>query len=259
MAGNVPILSGRHLAQSYGNGELRTQVLSDVSIDLHRGEIALLMGRSGSGKSTLLSLLSGLQKPDSGTVTVLGRHLWAMSEREREEFRLRHFGFVFQGFNLFRALTVYQQMELILRWGEQVPRREARTRVHEMLDRLGLAKKAKLRPEQLSGGEKQRVAIGRALIKKPSLCFADEPTSALDWGHGQRVMELLRESARDLGATVLVVAHDARLIPFSDRLLEMDDGRLLEPEAAPVEGSTCPSCFSTVQRYSAADLQRSIA
>lgn len=254
---STPILSGRRLAQSYGTGELRTQVLKNVSIDLYRGEIALLMGRSGSGKSTLLSLLSGLDQPEAGTVTVLGEDLWALSPLQREQFRLRHFGFVFQGFNLFHALTVYQQLELVLRWGEGTSRKEANVRVHDMLDRLGLTKRAHLRPEQLSGGEKQRVAIGRALIKKPAFCFADEPTSALDWGHGERVMELLRQAAQDLGTTVLVVAHDARLIPFSDRLLHMDEGRLSESELE--SSDTCPTCFQSTPLHSTIELQRSVA
>src|SRR5204862_5865506 len=110
-----------------------------------------------------------------------------------------------------------QQLELVLRWGEGVPGREARRRAGEMLDLLGMGKKAELRPAQLSGGEKQRVAIGRALIKNPSFCFADEPTSALDWSHGEQVVELLRTAAHDRKATILVVSHDSRLVPYADQ------------------------------------------
>src|SRR5207249_4763846 len=120
--------------------------------------------------------------------------------------------------------------EMILRWGEGASARDARHRTDEMLALLGLSKKANLRPAQLSGGEKQRVAIGRALIKEPVFCFADEPTSALDWAHGEQVIELLRTAARERGTTVLAVAHDSRIVPFVDRVLHLEDGALAEPE-----------------------------
>jgi putative ABC transport system ATP-binding protein len=224
-------LRGRHLIRCFGAGETRTTAVNDVSLDLVQGEIALLMGPSGSGKSTLLSVLSGILRPDAGTVLTLGVDLWAMSDREREHFRLRHFGFIFQGYNLFPALTARQQMEIVLRWGEGVGYKEARGRTDEMLDRLGLAKKAHLRPSQLSGGEKQRVAIGRALIKHPAFCFADEPTSALDWAHGEQVVELLRAAAHEQEATILIVAHDARIVPYADQVFHLEDGCLAEAES----------------------------
>jgi putative ABC transport system ATP-binding protein len=121
---------------------------------------------------------------------------------------------------------------MVLRWGEGASFREARRRTDDMLSLLGLSKKANLRPIHLSGGEKQRVAIGRALIKEPAFCFADEPTSALDWAHGEQVIELLRHAARERGTTVLVVAHDSRIVPFVDRVLHLEDGVLAEPEPA---------------------------
>jgi putative ABC transport system ATP-binding protein len=223
-------LYARHLSRSFGSGETMSQALRDVSLDLHGGEIALLMGPSGSGKSTLLAVLSGLVRPDFGQITALGRNLWEMSDREREQFRLRHCGFIFQGYNLFPALTASQQLEIVLRWGEGMTGRDARRRAGAMLSVLGLSKKANLRPLQLSGGEKQRVAIGRALIKQPVFCFADEPTSALDWAHGEQVIELLRAAAREQGTTVLVVAHDSRIVPLSDRVLSLEDGCLAEPQ-----------------------------
>jgi len=209
-----------------------TVALQDVSLDLHGGEFTLLMGPSGSGKSTLLAALSGLLRPDSGHVWALGQDLWRLSDREREAFRLRHCGFIFQGYNLFPALTARQQLEMVLRWGEGASAREARHRTEEMLGLLGLSKKAHLRPAQLSGGEKQRVAIGRALIKEPNFCFADEPTAALDWAHGEQVIDLLRTAARERGTTVLVVAHDARIVPYVDRVFHLEDGCLGEPEPA---------------------------
>src|SRR5438132_3397031 len=160
-----PVLSGQHLTHTFGHGEEKTVALRDVSLDLYQGQISLLMGPSGSGKSTLLSVVSGLLRPDAGKVTVLGKDLWSLTDRARERFRLQHFGFIFQGYNLFPALTAQQQLEMVLRWGEGASRKEARWRAQELLSRLGMAKKTHLRPSQLSGGEKQRVAIGRALIK----------------------------------------------------------------------------------------------
>jgi putative ABC transport system ATP-binding protein len=223
-------LRGRGLSRSFGQGETSTVALSHVSIDLYGGEFALLMGPSGSGKSTLLAVLSGLLRPDQGQVFAMDEDLWRLTERQRETFRRRHCGFIFQGYNLFPALNARQQLEIVLRWGEGATRREARRRAEEMLSLLGLAKKARLRPGQLSGGEKQRVAIGRALIKDPIFCFADEPTSALDWAHGEQVIELLRTASRDRGTTVLVVAHDARIVPYVDRVLHLEDGCLAESE-----------------------------
>jgi putative ABC transport system ATP-binding protein len=227
--GTEPSLVGRNLTRSFGTGETATTALRDVSLELYPGQIALLMGPSGSGKSTLLAVLSGLLRPDAGTVQALGRDLWHLSEREREQFRLEHCGFIFQGYNLFPALTARQQLEMVLRWGKGDSARAARPRADEMLELLRLRRKADLRPSQLSGGEKQRVAIGRALIKGPRFCFADEPTSALDWKHGEQVVELLRTAAHENGSTILVVAHDARIVSHVDRVFHLTDGTLAEP------------------------------
>ena len=189
------------------------------------------MGPSGSGKSTLLAVLSGLLRPDAGHGPgARARTSGGCPTTEMERFRLRHCGYIFQGYNLFPALTARQQLEIVLRWGEGCRPGEARKRADHVLGQLGLANKAHLRPAQLSGGEKQRVAIGRALVKNPTFVFADEPTSALDWENGQQVIELLREAARDRGATVLVVTHDHRLVPYADRVFEMADGEL-RPES----------------------------
>jgi putative ABC transport system ATP-binding protein len=219
-------LEAQHVTRTYGQGELQTVALSDVSLELKRGEFALLMGPSGSGKSTLLAILSGLLKPSAGRVVALEQDVWQLTETERERFRRRHCGFIFQGYNLFPMLTARQQVELVLRWGEGLNSRPARKRATELLDLLGLGRKGHLYPEQLSGGEKQRVAIGRALVKDPAFCFADEPTSALDWAHGEQVVALLRSAAQERNSTVLVVSHDARLVPYADRVLHLEDGRL---------------------------------
>ena len=184
------------------------------------------MGPSGSGKSTLLAVLSGLLRPDGGDVTILGEDLWRMSDRDRERFRLQHFGFVFQGFNLFPSLTAHEQLEMVLRWSEGATRRDARRRVAAMLEQLGLGRRGHVRADRLSGGEKQRVAVGRALLKQPRFCFADEPTGSLDWGHGQQVIEFLRSAGHDRGAVLFLVGHDPRLVPYADRVLYLVDGRL---------------------------------
>ena len=221
-----PILQGIRLVRAFGEGEKKTLALREVSIRLHSGQVVVLMGPSGSGKSTLLAILSGLLPPTSGQVVAMGQDLWGLSEPERQEFRLRHCGFTFQGYNLFPALTARQQLELVLTLGNHATAGHARRRAEEMLAVLGLADKAHLRPSQLSGGEKQRVAVGRALIKSPTFCFADEPTSALDWENGQQVVKLLETAAHQDGAVVLIVSHDARLIPFADRVFHLEDGRM---------------------------------
>lgn len=225
------ILDGRDLSRTFGEGETKTVALNGVSLCFHPGEIALIMGPSGSGKSTLLAVLSGLLRPNEGQVQALGQDLWGLSDQARRQFRLRHCGFIFQGYNLFPSLSAQQQLEIVLQWGEGVSPREARRRAADMLALLGLSRKARLRPNQLSGGEKQRVAVGRALIKGPVFCFADEPTSALDWGHGQHVIELLRDAAHQRQAAILIVAHDARIVPYTDRVFLLEDGCLVDPEA----------------------------
>jgi putative ABC transport system ATP-binding protein len=219
-------LRGQSLSVTFGSGKLATEALRQVSLELRQGEITVLMGPSGSGKTTLLAVLSGLLAPTAGQVTVLGQDLWKLSERQREELRLQHYGFIFQGYNLFPALTARQQLEMVLCWGRDCSIREARQPVDEMLSLLGLHNKQHLLPSELSGGEKQRVAIGRALIKAPTFCFADEPTSALDWERGEQVIELIRLAARDSGTTVLLVSHDPRIVPYADRVFHLHDGRL---------------------------------
>ena len=156
-----PTLQGLDLQRCFGTGEAKTFAINNVSLELRKSEMNLLMGPSGSGKSTLLAVLSALLRPDGGQVQALGQDLWRMTDQELERFRLRHCSYVFQGYNLFPALTARQQLEIVLRWGEGCSKREARLRSERVLCQLGLGKKLHLRPMQLSGGEKQRVAIGR--------------------------------------------------------------------------------------------------
>jgi putative ABC transport system ATP-binding protein len=228
MSIHLTCLEARALTHSFVQGAVRTTVLHEITLGLRRNEMSLIMGPSGSGKSTLLALLAGLMQPAGGQVFALGEDLWRLPASARKEFRRRHFGFIFQGYNLFPALTARQQLEIVLRWGEGMTAKAASARANEILALLGLGKKGDLRPTQLSGGEKQRVAIGRALIKEPEFIFADEPTSALDWEHGKHVVELLRAAATERKACVFVVSHDSRITPYADRVIHLEDGRLKE-------------------------------
>lgn len=233
-----PSLRGVRLVKMFGDGATQRAALREVSMDLYPGQLALLMGPSGSGKSTLLAILSGLLRPDSGQVLTrpVGTNsyvdVWTLSNKSREEFRRQHTGFIFQGYNLFPALTASQQLEIVLKWGNNLSARDAKRQAHEMLDRLGLLNQRHKKPAAMSGGEKQRVAIGRALAKNPTFIFADEPTSALDWENGQSVIQLLRDAAHTRGATILVVSHDQRMVPFVDVNYHLDDGRLEEQEVS---------------------------
>ncbi|GAA0723363.1 ABC transporter ATP-binding protein [Dokdonella soli] len=214
------------LCKSFITGAVRTDVLRGLSVTVEAGELTLVSGPSGCGKSTLLAILSGLLRPDGGRTSALGQDLGRLKARELEHFRLRHTGFVFQGFNLFPALNALEQVALPLGY-LGVGNSAARSRARAALEEVGLASRMTLRPAELSGGEKQRVAIARALAKEPQLLFADEPTSALDAANGQIVIDTLHKIARTHGATVLCVSHDQRLIAHADRVLAMEDGKIL--------------------------------
>jgi putative ABC transport system ATP-binding protein len=224
------------LVKAFKSGRTRLEVLKQVDFGARHGEVALVMGPSGSGKSTLMACMSGLLRPDEGRVTALDQELWRLSEARIDRFRLDHCGFVFQGFNLFPALTALQQVEVVLKY-QGVPPREARKRAAAALDEVGLTPRIRQRPSELSGGEKQRVAIARALAKSPRLIFADEPTSALDGENGQIVMRLLHRAAKEHGAAVICVTHDVRLESYADRVIHLDDGRILASAPEPASGA----------------------
>lgn len=220
--------------RSFVTGKTVNHVLKDISLDIYPGELTLVMGPSGSGKSSLIAVLSGLLKPDSGTVTVLGTDLWSLPPGRIDAFRLAHCGFVFQGFNLFSALTAQEQVVLPLRY-TGVTGIEAWQGADAVLQEVGLAGQKDLRPLELSGGEKQRVAIARALVKQPQLIFADEPTSSLDSENGRIVISLLHRAAQQRGATVVAVSHDQRLISHSDRVITLEDGQIRRDERQVLE------------------------
>jgi putative ABC transport system ATP-binding protein len=224
-----PSIIARGINKTFTTGTVPIHVLKGLSIEIYPGEMTLIIGPSGCGKSTLLALLSGLNRPDSGNITVLGKNFSGLNDDAMDEFRLNNAGFIFQGFNLFPALTALEQVILPLQYLD-VGEHEAETRAKEALTHVGLKERMHLRPTELSGGEKQRVAIARVLAKKPKLLFADEPTSALDKVNGQNVVDILHRTAREYGTTVLCVSHDQRLIAHADRVLAMEDGMIQSDE-----------------------------
>lgn len=221
----TPSLQAVQVHKSFVSGVVRVQVIEGLTLSIYPAELTLISGPSGCGKSTLLSLLSGLQRADAGHSIALGENLGALSVRALERFRLHHTGFVFQGFNLFPALTALEQVQLPLGY-LGLSDRESEKRARRALDEVDLSHRASMRPAQLSGGEKQRVAIARAIAKEPQLLFADEPTSALDADSGQRVIDILHRIAHAHGTTVLCVSHDPRLVRHADRVLGMEDGAI---------------------------------
>ncbi len=224
---NPIALQGAGLVKRFKTGRTHTEVLKAVDFDCRHGEMTMVMGPSGSGKSTLIASLSGLLKPDEGQVTALGEDLWSLRPGKIDKFRLDNCGFIFQGFNLFGALTALQQVTTILKYKGFSPA-EAKERAALALTEVGLSARLNQRPAELSGGEKQRVAIARALAKEPRLLFADEPTSALDGENGQIVIQLLQRAAKEHGAAVICVTHDPRLEAYADRVIHIEDGRILD-------------------------------
>jgi putative ABC transport system ATP-binding protein len=226
------------LTKKFKTGRAYIEVLKSVDFDALHGDVTMVMGPSGSGKSTLVATLSGLLKPDSGQVTALNQDLWSLRPGQIDKFRLDHCGFIFQGFNLFSALTALEQVQIILKYKGFSPS-EARERATVALNEVGLAARLHQRPAELSGGEKQRVAIARALAKEPNLLFADEPTSALDGENGQVVIQLLQRAAKVHGAAVICVTHDPRLEAYADRIIHIEDGRILDDRrTTPASGAT---------------------
>lgn len=219
----APSLRASRISKSYASGQIRVRILNELNLTIYTGELSLITGPSGCGKSTLLSLMSGLQMPDTGIVTALGEEVGSMSRGQLERFRLQHTGFIFQGFNLFAALTAREQVLLPLSY-LGLSRKDALQRADAALAEVDMASHANDRPAALSGGERQRVAIARALAKQPRLLFADEPTSALDAGNGQNIVSILRDIAHSHGTTVLCVSHDPRLVQRANRVLDMEDG-----------------------------------
>jgi putative ABC transport system ATP-binding protein len=226
----VIALEAECLTKDFGTGDSRVRVVSEVSLEVREGEVLVLLGPSGSGKTTLLSMLGGLLRPTSGSVRVAGKALDAGTGAA--DVRLRRVGFVFQSFNLLPALSTVDNVALPLRL-RGMGRREARGRAASTLGRLGLGDRAETRPATLSGGEKQRVSIARALVGEPSVVLADEPTASLDTARGLEAIDLLTGLAREGRQACVIVTHDHRLVRFADEVRELADGRLRAPGRVP--------------------------
>ena len=217
-------ISAKDLRHSYGEGDLKTEILHGLDFHIKAGEVTLLVGPSGSGKSTLLTLVGALRSVQSGSLMVLGTELSGTTEQTRTELR-RRIGFIFQSHNLVSSLTVLQNVSLLLQLRYQ-NENERKHKAMELLEAVGLSNRLDNYPEQLSGGQRQRVAIARALAPKPELILADEPTASLDSKSGKDVVEILGRLSREEGSSVLLVTHDLRLLKDADRVWEIDDGKV---------------------------------
>ncbi|CCD92796.1 putative ABC transporter, ATP-binding protein [Bradyrhizobium sp. ORS 375] len=224
------VLEATDLVHHLGQGAGRVQALKGVSLSLKGGELVLLMGPSGSGKTTLLSILGCLMTPDSGTVKVGGQAIAALDPEALAKLRRERIGFIFQSYHLFPTLNAEDNIRLALDVrGERA--RTAKLAAREVLATVGLGHKRKSFPRELSGGEQQRVAIARAIVGKTQVILADEPTGALDTANGQAIMTLLADIARDPSRAVLVVTHDPRILPFANRVVHIEDGRIVREES----------------------------
>jgi putative ABC transport system ATP-binding protein len=241
----------------FGSGELRKQILFDVSVELRAGEIVIVTGPSGSGKTTLLTLVGALRSAQEGSVRVLGHELRGAAPRQLEAVR-KHIGYVFQAHNLIDALTSRQNVEMSLRVGGDLPQDEVRRRATEMLEAVGLGERLEHHPEELSGGQRQRVAIARALAAEPRIVLADEPTASLDKQSGRDVVDLIQTLAREQSVTVLLVTHDNRILDIADRIVHLEDGRLQSFTDA-VIANTQNMMHMLAGSYRKGDLRRVVA
>jgi putative ABC transport system ATP-binding protein len=229
------IVTAREVCRTFGAGEAAVQALRDVSVALHEGRFAAIMGPSGSGKSTLMHILAGLDVPTSGTVTIAGVELTALSDRELTNLRRDRIGFIFQTFNLLPVLTAEENILLPLSIAGRKPDAEW---FDTLIDTVGIRDRLAHKPAEMSGGQQQRVAVARALIARPSVVFADEPTGNLDSKASADVLDLLRQAVDGFGQTVVMVTHDARAAAHADRLLVLADGRIVhDGEAGSAEGA----------------------
>jgi putative ABC transport system ATP-binding protein len=222
-----PLVELRGVTKAYREGGAERVVLRGVDGSIRRGELCVLIGRSGSGKSTLLNLIGGIDVPTAGEIVVDGLPLARATEARRTLFRRHHVGFVFQFFNLIPTLTVDENLRLPLELNGR-PRDAARARVGALLDEVGLADRGDAFPEQLSGGEQQRVAVARALVHEPLLVLADEPTGNLDLDTGRQVLDLLDRLTRRAGRTMVMATHSPEVVGLADRIFRLQDGRLVE-------------------------------
>ncbi len=219
------MLNMRNLSRVYRTDTVETTALDGIFLDVADGEFVAVMGPSGCGKSTLLNVIGMLDSPTSGSYVFNGTEVAGLSEAKLADFRKRNIGFIFQSFNLVDELSVRENIELALLY-HNVPAAERRTRVDEVMDKVGIAHRAKHRPSQLSGGQQQRVAVARALVGNPNMILADEPTGNLDTAHGEEVMKMLQALNAE-GSTIVMVTHSPAHADYAGRVVNMLDGRIL--------------------------------
>jgi putative ABC transport system ATP-binding protein len=224
MSGQIAI-EARALDKWFGEGAARTRALQGVSMQARFGEMVLIVGPSGSGKTTLLSVISGILRPDAGTVSVDGVDLWAQSDDRLAEFRLNRIGFVFQDYHLFPRLTTAENVAIPLILKRR-PWDGALAEAQRYLEIVGLGGRAELPPVKLSGGEQQRVAIARAIVSQPDILVLDEPTASLDGDTGRNIIEFVKHQVLNERRCIITVTHDSRIFEYADRILHMEDGKL---------------------------------
>jgi putative ABC transport system ATP-binding protein len=223
------MIEAADIVKVLGEGAGRVDALKGINLSLVGGELTLLMGPSGSGKTTLLSVLGCMLSPTSGTVRIRDRYTTGLSPEELAQLRRENVGFVFQSYHLFPTLTAAENVRLALDVrGERAPL--ARDKAAKALATVGLSHKANAFPRELSGGEQQRVAVARAIVGDASVVLADEPTAALDSENGHAVMTMLAEIAKDPARALFIVTHDPRIMPFADRILRIEDGRIVDDQ-----------------------------
>lgn len=222
---SLAAVSCHAVVKTYDTGGDKVVALAGIDLDIHMGELMMLVGPSGCGKTTLISVIAGILDQDTGSCEVFGEDMLHMRSGEKLKFRARNIGFVFQAYNLLPSLTAIENVSIPLIING-FKRKEAEQRAATVLEQVGLGKRGKSMPSQLSGGQQQRVAIARALVHDPRLIVCDEPTSALDHETGHNVMELLKQVALHKDRALVIVTHDARIFGFADRIARMDDGRI---------------------------------
>lgn len=219
------ILQAQEISKTYSNGIVEVPALKTCSLNIKKGEFVAVVGRSGSGKSTLLHVLAGLDMPDQGDILINGQNIAGMKEKERSAFRRKNIGYVYQDYNLFPEFTAYENMILPLKLDGRDVERDA---AMEMMEKLGIAECADKFPQEMSGGEQQRVSIGRALIVHPAIIFADEPSGNLDAENARNVAELLATASVEYGQSIVLVTHDRQMADYADRIVTIMDGVLQE-------------------------------